>query len=746
MTSNMSDRGTATYTHYPLSTPQSIRVLILQPAPCSYTPLRCSIDELPLNIFSKLGRHVSPEDILSEISYEALSYVWGERTGSLPLEVITPKKDNYLEDEIKTLLITPSCDAALRHLRYRFKPRRLWVDAICIDQISVEEKNFQVPLMGTIFKTASTVLIWLGKGAWGDWAVRLAVKWHRALKPSRDWTVTVGQKFMARLFPVFLWLFLPLSRMNELGNHDWHQRVWTLQELGLASTERCYWGGWTCSVYDLYSLMRDVSQGGTYLGKPGQKILDAGPAIWRDHAARSIRSLTSPRAGPLLPRGLKIAGSAVKTTRDYWRIPNVQVATTSKTQGIGFDPLDFIIRVQFSSSTDPRDMVYGITGILQLHNPSFNTIVYYDKPVDWVYTQFVYEFVLITGRLDILQLVNPRDDKPSWLFDWTLPPRIESYTPDNVESATKELLFPGLDATAQSIMSQSSSASIEKLAEEHLDGNTDVIYAKGFLVSTVSRVSSTESQSCSRYEQPLTNAQRICNELQSIHYWCAESRAYWPEGKSKSMVRNPYSGTINLLTEEISYLFRDYSRDGEAQRVVGEDEDSQNQPKDFLAGRGGWVSNNTRAQRRIDRNENPPNWAQKLPDLYELARQASPLIEMTMELCCRIFGGTQPPRIHSRRFFSTDSWWLGNTVFDVQEGDLVFLLEGCGAPVILRPEEDGLGCANGVSRYRFLGACYVYAENSEDRESSDLLGPVMDGTCWKTCVEEGTPMQYLNIV
>jgi hypothetical protein len=42
------------------------------------------------------------------------------------------------------------------------KSPSLWIDAICIDQSNVEEKNHQVRQMGTIYKKAQDVVIWLG--------------------------------------------------------------------------------------------------------------------------------------------------------------------------------------------------------------------------------------------------------------------------------------------------------------------------------------------------------------------------------------------------------------------------------------------------------------------------------------------------------------------------------------------------------------------------------------------------------
>lgn len=41
--------------------------------------------------------------------------------------------------------------------------RRLWVDAICVDQNNISERNSQVQMMGTIYKAATFVVAWLGE-------------------------------------------------------------------------------------------------------------------------------------------------------------------------------------------------------------------------------------------------------------------------------------------------------------------------------------------------------------------------------------------------------------------------------------------------------------------------------------------------------------------------------------------------------------------------------------------------------
>jgi hypothetical protein len=62
------------------------------------------------------------------------------------------------------LQVTPNCLSALRALRHRSRPRKLWIDAICIDQTSTAERNQQVPLMAEIYGKAGQVLVWLSPG------------------------------------------------------------------------------------------------------------------------------------------------------------------------------------------------------------------------------------------------------------------------------------------------------------------------------------------------------------------------------------------------------------------------------------------------------------------------------------------------------------------------------------------------------------------------------------------------------
>ncbi len=62
----------------------------------------------------------------------------------------------------KTLYITRNLAEALPYLRYKGKPRVLWIDAICVNQTNLEERSRQVTRMVNIYSKAARVIVWLG--------------------------------------------------------------------------------------------------------------------------------------------------------------------------------------------------------------------------------------------------------------------------------------------------------------------------------------------------------------------------------------------------------------------------------------------------------------------------------------------------------------------------------------------------------------------------------------------------------
>lgn len=124
------------YQYNPIRGSKSIRIINLLPSYSRDDPLVIQIKEVSLD---------------NAPTFEALSYAW---------EGQTPNTNIHCDDEL--LPIMPTCMAALRRLRRKGRSRPLWIDSICINQSSIEEKNHQVALMGEVYTKANRVIVWLG--------------------------------------------------------------------------------------------------------------------------------------------------------------------------------------------------------------------------------------------------------------------------------------------------------------------------------------------------------------------------------------------------------------------------------------------------------------------------------------------------------------------------------------------------------------------------------------------------------
>ncbi len=107
-------------------------------------PLRCdlvavSLDDLP--------------------DFEALSYMWGEPDDEAQFQI-------WVNGAL--VCVRQNLWYALQRIRFmiphenKIRRRILWIDALCINQDNIQERNHQVAFMGHIYRHATVVLIWLG--------------------------------------------------------------------------------------------------------------------------------------------------------------------------------------------------------------------------------------------------------------------------------------------------------------------------------------------------------------------------------------------------------------------------------------------------------------------------------------------------------------------------------------------------------------------------------------------------------
>ena len=180
-------------------------------------PVCCNLQVVPLH---------------ANISYEALSYCWGDAKQTLPISINS-----------HTLPVTINLRAALRHLRRETAPRMLWVDAICIDQNELAERGSQVAMMAQIYRNATRTVVWLGPSGKGS---RQALRTLKILKQQHaDHTSqsTLGENKIATQPAVEDAVDIPQhpraveelrDDVSSLFARPYFNRVWVVQELALA--------------------------------------------------------------------------------------------------------------------------------------------------------------------------------------------------------------------------------------------------------------------------------------------------------------------------------------------------------------------------------------------------------------------------------------------------------------------------------------------------------------------------------
>lgn len=174
---------------------QEIRVLRLHPG-LPDEPVVCSLGYTTLDPVAQ-----------NRISYQALSYCWGNIDDTVTISLYCPSSKAVFSRTLGKLhtkhnfRITRNLEITLRSLRLMSKSLVLWVDAICMNQGDPREKTHQVGLMSLVYSSAEEVLVCLGEL---DWASRVVVRCHELLQKSIDACVEAFQYQPRRDLPEYV--------------------------------------------------------------------------------------------------------------------------------------------------------------------------------------------------------------------------------------------------------------------------------------------------------------------------------------------------------------------------------------------------------------------------------------------------------------------------------------------------------------------------------------------------------------
>ncbi|RDW77958.1 hypothetical protein BP5796_05810 [Coleophoma crateriformis] len=200
-----------------------IRLLELMAGKRETSEVECQLFEGEIKNGRVYRRKSDKDENEIEVKFEALSWSWG---AELPeYQILIRRGGKRQRKKASKDLVW-----ALRYLRYQDKDRILWIDAICIDQQNVDEKNHQVQMMSQIYGYADRVCVWLGLD---DKESNMAINFIKKeiLQLEQFDELCTNESNSEK------WQSLLL-----LMQRQWFFRRWVVQEIALANDAMIYCG------------------------------------------------------------------------------------------------------------------------------------------------------------------------------------------------------------------------------------------------------------------------------------------------------------------------------------------------------------------------------------------------------------------------------------------------------------------------------------------------------------------------
>ena len=178
--------------------------------------VQCSLEVVSL---AKLKRSPQP--------FEAVSYVCGPKY---------PGFEVWIDNRI--FVIGRNLYEFLCHKRRNQQRLPIWIDALCISQTDLQERNAQVQLMGTIYQLAERVVVWLGPNIRREprqvaWPELEALREEALIRPKSRFLPAYPKPLTSTATDYLLRSWLECAY--------WH-RTWIIQEFLLAKDIRIVHG------------------------------------------------------------------------------------------------------------------------------------------------------------------------------------------------------------------------------------------------------------------------------------------------------------------------------------------------------------------------------------------------------------------------------------------------------------------------------------------------------------------------
>ncbi|KAM0080391.1 hypothetical protein ACKRZS_007486 [Fusarium odoratissimum] len=366
--------------------PAQIRLLHLLPAPENNDSIECRLEVVALE-----------EDPV----YEALSYCWGD---SSQLQEIKCNNEAFQ--------VTENLLSALQHLRNEHSERTLWIDAICINQKDLEERQSQVKLMKDIYTKSQRVVIWLGPDPASDGINHLFELIPTTENLALPHISKSGREFFEKhVIPAGgLYQAEDKASSEALAKNDfvvpdpakkgavallkrpWWSRVWTVQEMALAPSAIIMCGDLAAPVLDVsrtvgYIMMYTISN--AFNTGDDEDVLNLEDSMLADNDG-------------------KLAVAILRLRRSFGK--NKELAV-------------LLHLLRWLRAKDPRDKVYGSLGIA---TSTYGIEPDYTISIVECYARAAFKIISGSCSLEIFSTLGRPScipptltSLPSWVPDWS---------------------------------------------------------------------------------------------------------------------------------------------------------------------------------------------------------------------------------------------------------------------------------------------------------------------------------------
>lgn len=340
-------------------------------------------------LHSSLYNKETKETIFIDLTFDEMRDAPFEQLRRMYYQMGGPKPDGNIICDGQKVTVGAEVNEALRRIRLEDQQRMIWIDALCINQQDIVERNQHVQRMGEIYAKADRVLIWLGEYiSDASEATDVLVALNQKIGSFVEET-----KYLARQSIRMKFLTDPEIKnlrwdmLSDFINRAWFGRVWVLQEVVNAKKATIY--ATNCAIdWDLFAAIM------TWL-----RVNDVDSPLYARGEIDSISTILM-----------------IKRLSDLKRDPVKQ-------------PLPLLQEVLIDSracqSTLPIDKIYGILGLVSEEEASKIEIDYNLDPAT-LFTRLTLSEISKENGLEILYLCTKSAKQsevnaPSWVPDWTQP-------------------------------------------------------------------------------------------------------------------------------------------------------------------------------------------------------------------------------------------------------------------------------------------------------------------------------------